>query len=289
MRLFPSVQFDSKFCLDDDTLSDDTFVRKGTRQPKEASQRGSNGVPSRQKEADDDISEQFIVVDDSHESREKIGLVGAVAAFPLSFDHLLRQFIDQTDSLAELLLGPDIQQSLDLPSTPLARPSWRAPPRVSTRGQRRRRTSTPAGTSSSTPDPSRKRICRYYQTRIAAEHPGSPLKRKEREQPRPNLGSHDLESVGANRHASARHLHSAETSTNLRRRRICCAQQIAQDGMEANCFPFGKLSNFVVDICRISSDNVAENMNVNGAGERFVEQTRIPLRLLCSIAQLDVK
>nr|GLL17208.1 cytochrome P450 94C1-like [Ipomoea trifida] len=114
MRLFPSVQFDSKSCLDDDTLPDDTFVRKATR-PKEASQRGSNGVPSRQKEADDDISEQFIVVDDSHESREKIGLVGAVAAFPLSFDHLLRQFIDQTDSLAELLLGPDIQQSLDLP------------------------------------------------------------------------------------------------------------------------------------------------------------------------------
>nr|GLL17207.1 hypothetical protein Itr_chr01CG10570 [Ipomoea trifida] len=47
--------------------------------------------------------------------------------------------------------------------------------------------------------------------------------------------------------------------------------------MEANCFPFGKLSNFV-DICRISSDNVAdENMNVNGAGGRFVEQTRIPI------------
>nr|GMD12617.1 cytochrome P450 94C1-like [Ipomoea batatas]GMD16051.1 cytochrome P450 94C1-like [Ipomoea batatas] len=31
MRLFPPVQFDSKFCLNDDTLPDGTFVRKGTR------------------------------------------------------------------------------------------------------------------------------------------------------------------------------------------------------------------------------------------------------------------
>ncbi|RWW20619.1 hypothetical protein GW17_00015268 [Ensete ventricosum] len=31
MRLYPPVQFDSKFCLDDDVLPDGTFVRKGTR------------------------------------------------------------------------------------------------------------------------------------------------------------------------------------------------------------------------------------------------------------------
>jgi cytochrome P450 len=31
MRLFPPVQFDSKFCLEDDILPDGTFVRKGTR------------------------------------------------------------------------------------------------------------------------------------------------------------------------------------------------------------------------------------------------------------------
>ncbi|KAL0910440.1 hypothetical protein M5K25_021424 [Dendrobium thyrsiflorum] len=31
MRLFPPVQFDSKFCLEDDVLADGTFVRKDTR------------------------------------------------------------------------------------------------------------------------------------------------------------------------------------------------------------------------------------------------------------------
>ncbi|RWV90397.1 hypothetical protein GW17_00047407 [Ensete ventricosum] len=31
MRLYPPVQFDSKFCLDDDVLPDGTFLRKGTR------------------------------------------------------------------------------------------------------------------------------------------------------------------------------------------------------------------------------------------------------------------
>ncbi|KAJ1692213.1 hypothetical protein LUZ63_008911 [Rhynchospora breviuscula] len=31
MRLYPPVQFDSKFCLENDTLADGTFVRKGTR------------------------------------------------------------------------------------------------------------------------------------------------------------------------------------------------------------------------------------------------------------------
>ncbi|KAI8021742.1 hypothetical protein LOK49_LG03G01123 [Camellia lanceoleosa] len=31
MRLYPPVQFDSKFCEEDDTLPDGTFVRKGTR------------------------------------------------------------------------------------------------------------------------------------------------------------------------------------------------------------------------------------------------------------------
>ncbi|KAM7502278.1 hypothetical protein LguiB_001182 [Lonicera macranthoides] len=31
MRLYPPVQFDSKFCQDDDVLPDGTFVRKGTR------------------------------------------------------------------------------------------------------------------------------------------------------------------------------------------------------------------------------------------------------------------
>ncbi|KAK8964410.1 Cytochrome P450 94A1 [Platanthera guangdongensis] len=31
MRLFPPVQFDSKFCIDDDVLADGTFVRKNTR------------------------------------------------------------------------------------------------------------------------------------------------------------------------------------------------------------------------------------------------------------------
>ncbi|PKA62382.1 Cytochrome P450 94A1 [Apostasia shenzhenica] len=31
MRLYPPVQFDSKFCLDDDVLADGTFVRKNTR------------------------------------------------------------------------------------------------------------------------------------------------------------------------------------------------------------------------------------------------------------------
>ncbi|KAJ3677950.1 hypothetical protein LUZ60_001753 [Juncus effusus] len=31
MRLYPPVQFDSKFCIDDDTLPDGTFVTKGTR------------------------------------------------------------------------------------------------------------------------------------------------------------------------------------------------------------------------------------------------------------------
>ena len=31
MRLYPPVQFDSKFCVEDDVLPDGTFVRKGTR------------------------------------------------------------------------------------------------------------------------------------------------------------------------------------------------------------------------------------------------------------------
>lgn len=31
MRLFPPIQFNSKFCLQDDTLPDSTFVKKGTR------------------------------------------------------------------------------------------------------------------------------------------------------------------------------------------------------------------------------------------------------------------
>ncbi|XP_015086840.1 cytochrome P450 94C1-like [Solanum pennellii] len=31
MRLYPPIQFDSKFCLDDDFLPDGTFVKKGTR------------------------------------------------------------------------------------------------------------------------------------------------------------------------------------------------------------------------------------------------------------------
>lgn len=31
MRLYPPVQFDSKFCQEDDTLPDGTFVKKGTR------------------------------------------------------------------------------------------------------------------------------------------------------------------------------------------------------------------------------------------------------------------
>ncbi|KAL6559216.1 hypothetical protein OROHE_006585 [Orobanche hederae] len=31
MRLYPPIQFDSKFCLDDDVLPDGSFVRKGTR------------------------------------------------------------------------------------------------------------------------------------------------------------------------------------------------------------------------------------------------------------------
>ncbi|KAH7855412.1 hypothetical protein Vadar_024532 [Vaccinium darrowii] len=31
MRLYPPIQFDSKFCLDDDVLPDGTFVKKGTR------------------------------------------------------------------------------------------------------------------------------------------------------------------------------------------------------------------------------------------------------------------
>lgn len=31
MRLFPPIQFDSKFCQEDDTLPDGTFVKKGTR------------------------------------------------------------------------------------------------------------------------------------------------------------------------------------------------------------------------------------------------------------------
>ncbi|GFY97813.1 cytochrome P450, family 94, subfamily C, polypeptide 1 [Actinidia rufa] len=31
MRLYPPIQFDSKFCLDDDFLSDGTFVKRGTR------------------------------------------------------------------------------------------------------------------------------------------------------------------------------------------------------------------------------------------------------------------
>ncbi|XP_055812053.1 cytochrome P450 94C1-like [Solanum dulcamara] len=31
MRLYPPIQFDSKFCLDDDLLPDGTFVKKGTR------------------------------------------------------------------------------------------------------------------------------------------------------------------------------------------------------------------------------------------------------------------
>lgn len=31
MRLYPPVQFDSKFCLQDDVLADDTFVKRGTR------------------------------------------------------------------------------------------------------------------------------------------------------------------------------------------------------------------------------------------------------------------
>nr|GME04392.1 cytochrome P450 94C1-like [Ipomoea batatas] len=189
MRLFPSVQFDSKSCLDDDTLPDGTFVRKATR-PKEASQRGSNGVPSRQKEADDDISEQFIVVDDSHESREKIGLVGAVAAFPLSFDHLLRQFIDQTDSLAELLLGPDIQQSLDLPHR------WRD---------------------------------RHGALRREFRH---------------RQGQ-----------AQAPRIHPEREFADIIKR---------------------ESPQNILDV-PISSDNVAENMNVNGAGGRFVEQTRIPI------------
>jgi len=31
MRLYPPIQFDSKFCQEDDVLPDGTFVRKGTR------------------------------------------------------------------------------------------------------------------------------------------------------------------------------------------------------------------------------------------------------------------
>ncbi|KAL6988377.1 12-hydroxyjasmonoyl-L-amino acid 12-hydroxylase [Sarracenia purpurea var. burkii] len=31
MRLYPPIQFDSKFCLEDDVLPDGTFVKKGTR------------------------------------------------------------------------------------------------------------------------------------------------------------------------------------------------------------------------------------------------------------------
>ncbi|XP_055812054.1 cytochrome P450 94C1-like [Solanum dulcamara] len=31
MRLYPPIQFDSKFCLDDDLLPDGTFIKKGTR------------------------------------------------------------------------------------------------------------------------------------------------------------------------------------------------------------------------------------------------------------------
>nr|GME01331.1 hypothetical protein Iba_contig1518CG0010 [Ipomoea batatas] len=210
----------------------------------------------------------------------------AVATFPLSFDHLLRQFIDQTNSLAEHLLRPNIQQSLDLPHRRRRRHGAlrRELRREVKGGGELRRWQRQVQAPRIHPE-------REYTDIIERESPQNILevqnlpvfsvKRKEREQPRPNLGSHDLECVGANRHASelpACHLPLKLPQISVDGK-YAASQQIAQDGSEL--FPLGKILKLrcqhVLHICRISSDNVVQNMNVNGAGGRFVEHIRIPI------------